>query len=237
MVKFAVVGTESQARMFLSVLTNVHPDASEAVVTTANMKVVVPAKAILLDPPAREGATRVTLRLVFSTGNVQTQTSSVLEAAILEKLRMLESIYVNWLRAPPDAKPTVQIVSPVVNFFQAGTHRAFKESVLEDRNVDNADWHMHLPSSAAYIAGMMSILGYVDLTLIDYPQIRSKLLAMITEQFVPDAKRQCIQQVLLHGDALLDQDARQQAMSQQALQQQASSAGVQSRDDENWTIA
>ena len=78
MVMFAAVGAEAEARMFLRVLTNAHPDASEVVVTADKMKVVVPARAILLDPPAREGATRITLLFTFRTGNVQIRTRAAL---------------------------------------------------------------------------------------------------------------------------------------------------------------
>ena len=232
MVKFAAVGTEAEARMFLRVLTNVHPDASEVFITADKMKVVVPARAILLDPPAREGATRITLLFTFRTGNVQIRTRAALEVVILERLIPLEKFYVSWLRAPADAKPPVQIASPVLELLQAHTHRCSETTAGVIETISDADVQMNLPCNDDFTSRMVSILRYVDHTLVDYPQVRNKLQAVITKQFIPDASQDRLGQHVLQAQVV--------SSSTEAVldySQSTSIAGVQCRDYEDWTIA
>ena len=92
MVKFPVTGTKEQARMFLRVLSDDHPQHSDMTAASRKMKVVVPANSILAEPSAREAATRVTLTFFSNIGNLQIQTSAILEDDISEKLVKLEKV-------------------------------------------------------------------------------------------------------------------------------------------------
>ena len=207
--------------MFLCVLTDVHPEASRMTVAVGSMKVVVPAKTILSELPAKQGSTSVTLRYVSNTGNLQIMTSAALEDDIKKTLVKLEKDYADWQRAPADAKPVVEVISPAVFYFHTSTlGLGIKEPMSEDENIDIGKQRTRIPTSESYVAAMNAIVENVELSLTEYPDVRRKLLNVIRKQFLAEAKQQSVQSVLQRRQVCRQHTAQQQPSQHLAFPQQ-----------------
>ena len=126
----------------------------------------------------------------------------------------------------------MQIASPELELLQAHRHRRSDETAGVIESISDADVQMNLPCNDDFKSRMMSILRYVDHTLVDYPQVRNKLQAVLTKQFVPDASQERLGQHVPQGQVVTSSTEAVWDYSEST-----SIAGVQCRDYEDWTIA
>ena len=180
MVRFVVVGTEDEARTFLEALCDIRPEESERVVSVARCKVKVPARVFQDTFPAPQGKTSVTLTFTPKTGGVQVQTAAAMEDDMMEKVKALEKIFVQWSRSG-DREAFAQIVgvppgaaSAVLSFRGAMRHVLLEKSTKVDQEI---------PTDKAYTEAIREIGGMAHARLEAYPSVQAKLLKVMALDF------------------------------------------------------
>ena len=151
-----------------------------------------------------------------------------------------------WQRAGADAKPFVEIASPAVQYFQDRTlGLGIKWSDSEPDDEVKSLEKSGLPGSESYVAAITAIIQNVELSLIEFPNVRKQLLSIIYANYVPAVSQQFVDQIL-HRQHALETMQPTVSIKSVALQhalpvtnQKVSASGAESfrHADGDWTNA